>query len=239
MRSSWKKLLPAAAVASLSLVVVAAGLAATSASKKITISVWDVQYFPKQSGSVGASPMRPWVGSTPRPAPRGSGNRLFEGLEGGLLAVKPAQGARRELSARFALIGTKGADFGRVTAGEGWHPEESDAKSGTRWAWTKGDATVRVENPHAWPLRVVCTLDGWSLGARDLTLTVAGAGPVRAPETRNLSAQRVKTTFPEIVVPPGGAEVTLRSVQPWMTASPGETRVLGVCVFGWELAVRR
>lgn len=54
MRSSWKKLLPAAAVASLSLVVVAAGLAATSASKKITINVWDVQYFPKQSGSVGA-----------------------------------------------------------------------------------------------------------------------------------------------------------------------------------------
>jgi ABC-type glycerol-3-phosphate transport system substrate-binding protein len=55
VRSSSKRLLPTAvAVALLALVVIAAGLGATSAPKKITISVWDVQYFPKQSGSVGA-----------------------------------------------------------------------------------------------------------------------------------------------------------------------------------------
>jgi hypothetical protein len=55
----------------------------------------------------------------------------------------------------------------------------------------------------------------------------------------NLSGQRVRTLFPEIVVPPGGVTVALTSVQPWMGAVGGETRALGLCVFGLEFAVRR
>ena len=157
------------------------------------------------------------------------------------MAVKPAEGARREITRRLALVETKGADFLRVTLGDGWNGEESDAKAGTRWVWTKGDATLRIENPHAWPLRVRCTLDGWSLGARDLTLAVAGEGGSvgREAESRNLSAQRVRTEFPEIVVPAGGATVSLKSVQPWMSVGAGDARALGVCVFGLEFAVRR
>jgi hypothetical protein len=49
----------------------------------------------------------------------------------------------------------------------------------------------------------------------------------------------VRTLFPEIVVPPGGVTVALTSVQPWMGAVGGETRALGLCVFGLEFAVRR
>jgi hypothetical protein len=49
----------------------------------------------------------------------------------------------------------------------------------------------------------------------------------------------VRTFFPEIVVPPGGATVTLKSAQPWLGAVGGETRALGLCVFGLEFAVRR
>lgn len=161
-------------------------------------------------------------------------------LAGGIIAVKPAEGGRKEITERMALVETKAPDFVRVNFGDGWHPEESDAKTGTRWVWTKGEATLRVENPHAWPLRVVVTLDGWSLGERDLMLTVVGeTAAVEKMETRNLGAQRVKTIFPEIVVPPGGATVALKSVQPWKNAGAGETRMLGVCVFGVELAVKR
>jgi hypothetical protein len=54
-----------------------------------------------------------------------------------------------------------------------------------------------------------------------------------------VGGQRVKTVFPEIVVPPGGATVGLQSAQPWMGAVGGETRTLGLCVFGLEFDVRR
>ena len=165
-------------------------------------------------------------------------------LEGGMIAVKPAEGARRAIGKGMALVDTRGVDFTRVMVGEGWYEEESDAKAGTRWRWTKGEATLRIENAHAWPLRVVCTLDGWSLGARDVTLAVAGApgagaGPAGEGRSRNLGGQRGQTVFPEIVVPPGGATVALTSAQPWPGAVGGETRPLGLCVFGLEFAVRR
>lgn len=163
-------------------------------------------------------------------------------LEGGMIAVKPAEGGRKQVAKGLALVETSGADFVRVTVGDGWYEEESDGRTGTRWRWTKGDATLRIENAHPWPLFIVCTFDGWSLGARDLTLEVQGTPHLvaaRPGDARNLSAQREKTVFPEIVVPPGGATVVLKSAQPWMGAVGGETRVLGVCVFGLEFATRR
>ena len=166
-------------------------------------------------------------------------------LEGGMIAVKPAEGGRKQIAPRIALVDTRSADFLRVTVGEGWYEEESEAKAGARWRWTKGEGTLRIENPHTWPLRVTCTLDGWSLGARDLTLEVTGAKGEGAGQrggvvaSRNLSGQRVRTFFPEIVVPPGGATVALKSAQPWMGAVGGETRALGLCVFGLEFAVQR
>ncbi len=158
-------------------------------------------------------------------------------LESGLVSVKPAGAARRQLTSRFALVNTTAPDFIRAKLVDGWNGEEADAKTGARWSWTKGDATVRIDNPHAWPVYVTCTLDGWSLGARDLILSPADLA--WTGQLRNLGAQRVKTTFPEIIVPPGGATLTLRSVQPWMKASPGDSRSLGVCVFGLEFAVRQ
>ena len=62
-----------------------------------------------------------------------------------------------------------------VTRGDGWNGEEGDAKSG-RLAWTKGEATLRIENLHPWPVRVVCTLDphGAREGVLDLDLEALG-----------------------------------------------------------------
>jgi hypothetical protein len=161
-------------------------------------------------------------------------------LTGGFIAVKPTDGARREVAGHLAVVDTRGADFVRATLGDGWNGDEVDPATRTRWNWTKGDATLRIENPQAWPVRVTATLDGWSFGGRDLTLTVQGGAGREAGGTRSLGAQRVKTVFPEITVPPGGATVVLRSVQPWMSAGTGgEARALGVCVFGWEFVTRR
>jgi hypothetical protein len=160
-------------------------------------------------------------------------------LEAGTLAVRPAEGGRRDLTPTISLVEAKSADFVRVALGAGWHAQESDPRSGTRWQWTQGDAIVHIDNAHPWPLRVTCTLDGWSLGTRDLMLGVVGASAPTAADARNLAAQRVKTVFPEVVVPPGGTDLRLSSVQPWMGVSAGETRALGVCVFGLTFDVRR
>jgi hypothetical protein len=160
-------------------------------------------------------------------------------LEAGTIAVRPAEGGRKDLTPTISLVEAKSADFVRVALGAGWHAQESDPKSGTRWQWTQGDAIVHIDNAHPWPLRVTCTLDGWSLGTRDLVLGVVGASAPTAADARNLAAQRVKTAFPQVVVPPGGADLRLSSVQPWMGVGAGETRTLGVCVFGLTFDVRR
>jgi hypothetical protein len=157
-------------------------------------------------------------------------------LQAGIFSVKPTEAARRQITTRYALVETKGPDFIRVKPADGWNGEEIDPKRGTRWAWTKGDATMRIDNPHAWPVRVICTLDGWALGARDITLGVVGG---ETGAMQGLSAQRVKTKFPELTIPPGGAMVVLRSAQPWMQAGTVDGRSLGVCVFGLEFEVRR
>ncbi|MEY2879771.1 MAG: hypothetical protein RLZZ15_2151, partial [Verrucomicrobiota bacterium] len=156
-------------------------------------------------------------------------------LTGGILAVKPTGDARRQLSPRFALVDTRAPTFLRAGFGDGWHEEERDPKSGATWRWTKADAALRIENPQRTPLRVVVTLDGWSFGERELT--AVGADGVATP-AQSLGAQRVRTKFTTVTVPPGGSVITLRSTRAAATP-PGETRALGVCVFGIELAVAR
>jgi hypothetical protein len=159
-------------------------------------------------------------------------------LQGGLIAVKPPGEARRQLTPRFALVDTRSPQFLRASLGDGWHDEESDAKSGAQWRWTKGDATIRIENPQARPLTVLCTVDGWSIGGeRDLAL-VASPAASNAPATVQLGTQRMKIQLAPVVVPPGASVLTLQSLQPPASAGPGDARALGVCVFGLELAVR-
>ncbi|MSU22391.1 MAG: hypothetical protein EXS32_01055 [Opitutus sp.] len=154
-------------------------------------------------------------------------------LESSLVAVKPADGARRQITPHYALVNNRSPLFLRATLGDGWHPEESTPQTGERWRWTKGDATLRIENPQDQTLAVTCTLDGWSLGECDLLL-VDAAGESTAPQ--HLGPQRAKTRFATIAVPPGGTTVRLHSAQPAMIP-PGDTRTLGVCAFEIQLEV--
>lgn len=154
-------------------------------------------------------------------------------LVGGIVAVKPPGAARRQLTPHYALIDTRRPEFLRACVGNGWHPEERDPGTGGRWQWTRGDATVQIENPHAHPLTVAVSLDGWSWGERDLVF-VSAAG-VATPAQR-VGGQRAITRFGSVAIPPGNSTLTLRSAQP-ATVPPGEVRALGVCVFGVELEV--
>ena len=155
-------------------------------------------------------------------------------LVSGLIAVKPPGDARRQVTPHYALVDTRSPQYLRASFGDGWHAEEQALKSGEPWRWTKGDATWRIENPQSHPLTVVCTLDGWSFGERDLTLAATDG---EATSAQHLGAQRTKTTFAAITVPSGVSTLILRSAQP-AAVPPGDVRALGVCVFGLELEVR-
>lgn len=157
-------------------------------------------------------------------------------LEAGILKVKPPEGARREVTPRTALVDTRSRWFLRATPADGWHAEEWNSATGERWRWTAGDATVRIDNPQARPLTVVCTLEGWSVGERELTLGLAGRP---AADARRIGLQLTRVRFPAITVPPGASILQLRSPQPLAPAGGDDPRMLGVCVVELGIEVEK
>jgi len=155
-------------------------------------------------------------------------------LEAGIVAVQLPEGARREISARFALVDTRHAAFLRVDPGEGWHPEEHDPRAGGRWQWTRGRATLRVHNPQPYPLSLDCTLDGWSVTERPVTLALAGG---TAPGVATMGPERARVALPAVVVPPGESTLVLDSPVPPVRV-PGDPRMFGVAVFRLHLTPR-
>lgn len=155
-------------------------------------------------------------------------------LVGGMIAVKPPGDALRQIAPHYALVDTRSPQYLRASAGEGWHNEERVPRTDVRWQWTQGDATVRIENPHSYSLAIECTLDGWAPNGSDWTLSLAGS--TAAPAVR-IGAERTKTHFPRLTVPPGVSTIVLHSLHTPASDAPGDARTLGVCVFGLELAV--
>jgi hypothetical protein len=151
--------------------------------------------------------------------------------------VNPGAGARRQLSPHYALVDTRGPTYLHAALGDGWHPSEFDPKNGERWQWTKGEATLRIENPHAAPLAVAVTLDGWSFSAEPALRVIGGDGAASQPI--ELGGQRVRVQFSPVTVPPGTSVLTLRPSRPPTVEGGGAgARQLGLCVFGLMLDVR-
>lgn len=156
-------------------------------------------------------------------------------LEGGLIAVRLPGAARRQITPRFAIVSTRAPGHLRATIGEGWHPEERLPGTEERWQWTLSEATLQMENPHAYPLTVRVALDARSLGERDVALGLAGAD---APaSTVRMGEARAHTRFPALTLPPGQSKLVLRSEQPARSAGSGDPRLLALCVFRIEIAV--
>jgi hypothetical protein len=153
-------------------------------------------------------------------------------LEGGVVAVHLPDDARREIAGRFALVDTRHSAFIRVDPGDGWHPEEHAPTGGERWQWTRGRATLRVQNPHDYPLRIEGALDGWSATDRRVTLGLNGVPP--KPGSVMMSPQRSRVTFPPVEIPPGESTLVLDSPEP-PARVPGDPRPFGVSVFRLHL----
>jgi hypothetical protein len=155
-------------------------------------------------------------------------------LEGGRVAVHLPGDARREITPRMAIVDTRAPGFLRIDPDEGWHAEEFDPRSGERWQWSKGQATLRVHNPQDRVVAVTCVLDGWSAERRSVTLGRSGT-PAGAAVT--VETQRGRVTFPDVELPPGDSTLVL-TISPPPVPSPGDTRVLGVCVFRLHVTPR-
>jgi len=155
-------------------------------------------------------------------------------LNGGLIALNLPDGGSERLGPYLSLANTQSRHFLRVSPGDGWYEQEWIARAGTRWNWTKGDATLRVENPQARPLRLVLNFKIRSEEPRDLQLWVNG----QRLRTVQVSPELHDVRVPEITVPAGVSVLELRSAKPPTGEGNGAGRALGFAVYGLEIEVK-
>ena len=154
-------------------------------------------------------------------------------LDGGLAYVRFPDGSSERLNAHYSVANTASPYFLRVNLAEGWHDLERLPGEPTRWRWTKGDATLRLENPQIRPLRIVWHFNARSEVDRDLQLWLNG----KRVRTVQIGRQQKIVRVPEMVIPPGVNVVELKSAVP-PTYLPGDARPLGFAAFGIEIEVK-
>jgi len=155
-------------------------------------------------------------------------------LNGGLIYVALPDGESHRLNAHYSIEKTSSPYFVRARLEEGWHEQERVARTATRWRWSTGDATLRLENPHRRALRVVVRFQARSMIDRDLQFWVDG----QRMRTVHLTTELHTVRTPEFVLLPGVTTLRLRSSQPPTYLSAGDTRPLGFAAYDVEIQVR-
>jgi hypothetical protein len=155
-------------------------------------------------------------------------------LNGGLVYVRLPGGGSERINSHYTLTNTASPYFLRVSLGDGWHELERLNRSAARWRWTKGDATLRIENPQARSLTIVCRFNARSETPRDLELWLNG----RRLRIVKMGADLKVVRVPEIMVPSGNSVLELRSSAPPTRIGGADARPLGFAVYGIEIDVR-
>lgn len=156
-------------------------------------------------------------------------------LLGGVISVRlPNQKEELQLSPPYSLLNTSDPLFLRVKTGEGWYDQEVIARVGARWRWTKGDASLFVENLHSVPLRASLRCSLRSLVDRDLQVWVNG----KMMRSANVGTQLRMIRIPPIELPPGTSLIELKSSTPPTSLGPRDARKLGFAAYGIEINVR-
>ncbi|HWA10204.1 MAG TPA: hypothetical protein VG838_12195 [Opitutaceae bacterium] len=156
-------------------------------------------------------------------------------LNAGLIEITlPNRDHYNVLSPNYSIVKIDDPYYVRASLGDGWYEgERLPHQMVVYWHWTKGDAAVRIENPHDRPLRLVCQLVVRSLVPRDLQVWMNG----KQLRTVKIDTKLGKVRVPEISIPPGGATLELRSNLPPTVAGPRDTRLLGFEVHDLEIDV--
>ena len=154
-------------------------------------------------------------------------------LTGGLIALQLPAGGSERINAHYGLVDTRSPYYIRSRLGDGWYDPEQIARTGTRWNWTKGDATLRLENLQSRRLRVVMRGLLRSEEPRDLQLWLNG----QRVETWTIGKDLERRAGPVMELPPGASVLELRSSTPPTSAVAGAGRPLGFVFYGIELEV--
>jgi hypothetical protein len=145
------------------------------------------------------------------------------------IAVRTGDADERAVNGRYYLL-RHGPRFVEAAPGTGWFPTERLGP--TQWAWTSGVATLRVANPHPYPLNGSLRGRLRSIAPRDLALHAGGepvwSGPVGAEE-----APFATPAFP---LPPGETTIAFVPSGP-PAAPPGDGRALSVAVYDLEIVI--
>jgi hypothetical protein len=155
-------------------------------------------------------------------------------LNGGLVRVVLPLTESRPINATYSLANTHSRCFVRVELEDGWYEPEHLQRTAIHWIWSRGDASVRILNPHPWPLRGALEFHLRSLHLRNLDLRL-GDEPIAS---MSIGADIRSFTVPEVVLVPGNNRLELRSSIPAELASPKDSRPLGFALFGLEVVIR-
>ena len=155
-------------------------------------------------------------------------------LEGALIRIMPSADARRQVTPRYAIVDTRDVTFLRAEFGDGWYAEEQLPNGGERWRWSRGGATLKFENPHDYPVEIVCTFDVRGFGEQVVMMEL----PENKKAVFDWTArdQRGREELMPIEIPPGRSTILLHldAKKP-----EGDSRSLGICVFGLEIRTKR
>lgn len=156
-------------------------------------------------------------------------------LLGGIILVRtPGQREELRLAPPYSLLDTRDRYYVRVKFGEGWFDPELLARAGSRWRWTKGDASLLFENPHPYPLAISLRSSMRSLTDRDLQIWAGG----KMIRSFNVGAQQRFLRAPVIVIPSGASTVEFKSSAPPTSPGPADDRKLGFAAYSIEIDVR-
>ena len=155
-------------------------------------------------------------------------------LNGGLVAIRLPDGGSERISAHYSLAHTGSPYFVRAALGEGWYARERIPRTATRWNWSRGDASVRIDNPQRRALRVTCRLNARGVTAHEVEVWLNG----RQLHTINLSTALKVEQIPEFLLQSGFNELRLRSRQPPSTPDFTDSRLLAFAVYHIEIEVR-
>ena len=155
-------------------------------------------------------------------------------LTDGLIAVSaPTEADSIRIGRSFTLLNRHSWFYLRAELGEGWYPEERIARVFRRWNWSKGNATLVVDNPQTTARKINLRLSVRSLVKQTIELWHGHQleGTVAVGETLG---ERV---LEGVVLPPGRTMLELRSSVLPAPPKGQDARQLGFAVYGIELEV--
>jgi hypothetical protein len=154
-------------------------------------------------------------------------------LNGGLIEVKLPPSETITVNPSFTLADTRSPLFVRAELDEGWHEPEHLVRRPIHWIWSRGNASVKLTNPHDHPVRATLEFHLRSRSFRDIQFWIEGECHLRQELTPKMDAYVLRG----VLLRPGKTLVDLRSSTPVDLPQPEDTRPLGFALSRLEVTV--